>query len=154
MICYKNEFVKETLYQGWVPVISAMLIASAAGFILGIGVKTYSVIAVYQPVVNGVGGNLVAIFASRLSTSLHRTSTMGVPASWQPNTFLSYPYHTFFGSKNPEANTGKILLSLILPGHSIFFFALFYLKARETIELSVWLVIFYLIMAFVQVNKF
>ena len=73
---------------------------SIAGFILGIGVKIYSVIAVYQPVVNGVGGNLVAIFASRLSTSLHRTSTMGTPASWQPETFLSYPYQTFFGAQS------------------------------------------------------
>ncbi len=71
-----------------------------AGFILGIGVKIYSVIAVYQPVVNGVGGNLVAIFASRLSTSLHKTSTMGVPASWQPHSFLSYPYETFFGTQS------------------------------------------------------
>ena len=27
-ICYKNEFVKETLYQGWVPIIAAMLIST------------------------------------------------------------------------------------------------------------------------------
>ena len=136
--------------------ISAMLIASSAGFILGIGVKIYSVIAVFQPVVNGVGGNLVAIFASRLSTSLHKTSRMGEPAQWQPSSFISYPYQTFFGAKNPEANTAKILLSLILPGHSIFFFALFYIKASETygIELTVWLVLFYLIMAFIQVYKY
>lgn len=44
----------------------------------------YSDIAAFQPVVNGVGGNLVGIFASRLSTTLHRTSRQGTEASWAP----------------------------------------------------------------------
>lgn len=34
-------------------------------------------IAVFQPVINGVGGNLVAVQASRISTSLHRDSRLG-----------------------------------------------------------------------------
>lgn len=77
-----------------------MISFSVAGFILGIGVKVYSVIAIYQPVVNGVGGNLVAIFASRLSTSLHRTGKIGTQASWAPSNIFSYPYQTYFGSQS------------------------------------------------------
>ena len=62
----------------------AMVISSAGGAIMGFATKNYADIAAFQPVVNGVGGNLVAIFASRLSTALHRTSTQGSKASWSP----------------------------------------------------------------------
>jgi len=34
-------------------------------------------VAIFQPVVNGVAGNLVAIQASKLSTYLHQVSTIG-----------------------------------------------------------------------------
>lgn len=64
---------------------------------MGFAITVYKDIAVFQPVVNGVGGNLVAIFASRLSTALHRTSTQGSIPSWAPKKFYAYPYDTFFG---------------------------------------------------------
>jgi solute carrier family 41 len=51
---------------------------------MGLATTNYTDIAAFQPVVNGVGGNLVAIFASRLSTALHRTSTQGCKPSWSP----------------------------------------------------------------------
>jgi hypothetical protein len=37
----------------------------------------YKDLAVYQPVVNGVGGNLVSVQASRLSTELHKDNELG-----------------------------------------------------------------------------
>lgn len=76
------------------------MLSSGAGFILGIAVEDFPVAAVYQPVVNGVGGNLVAIFASRLSTALHKTSKMGKKADWAPTSIFSYPYHTYFGNQS------------------------------------------------------
>ncbi len=100
--CYTNEFVKETLHQGWVPIITAMLISSAAGAILDESNVLYSCVAIFQPVVNGVGGNLVAILASRLSTSIHRSSVKGSYPSWAPKTWLAYPYETFFGKESKE----------------------------------------------------
>lgn len=151
-ICYHNEFVKETLHQGWIPIIAAMLISSAAGAILDESNKIYSVVSIYQPVMNGVGGNLVAIMASRLSTSIHRTSIKGRYPDWSPKTYLAYPYQTFFGSKNPEAKTIQLLCLLILPGHITFFFTLFYIPSEgKNVELSASLVCFYLIVAFIQV---
>lgn len=150
--CYKNEFVKETLRQGWVPIIMAMLISSAAGAILDESNVMYSCVAIFQPVVNGVGGNLVAILASRLSTSIHRTSTKGTYPTWSPKTLLSYPYETFFGKQNPEATTTQLLTLLILPGHVVFFFMLFYLTKEESgLELTFSLVAFYMLVTFVQV---
>ena len=67
---------------------------------MGFAVSRYEDIAVFQPVVNGVGGNLVAIFASRLSTSLHRSSQMGIPPPWAPNSLIDYPVDTFFSKKS------------------------------------------------------
>jgi solute carrier family 41 len=37
----------------------------------------YKDLAVYQPVINGVGGNLVSVQASRLSTELHKNNELG-----------------------------------------------------------------------------
>ena len=67
---------------------------------MGTALYVYADIAVFQPVINGVGGNLVAIFASRLSTSLHRTSNQGKKASWEPKHWYLYPFHTFFAKSS------------------------------------------------------
>jgi len=48
-----------------------------AGLILDIMMAKYKDIAVYQPVINGVGGNLVSVQASRLSTELHKDNELG-----------------------------------------------------------------------------
>ena len=56
---------------GWVPVIASMVISSGGGFILDFALAGNPGVAVYSPVINGVGGNLVAVFSSRISTFLH-----------------------------------------------------------------------------------
>jgi cation transporter-like permease len=63
---------------------------SLGGLILGFAVDYYNGIAVFQPVINGVGGNLVAVFASRLSTTLHKTAVKGVAADWAPKLVLGF----------------------------------------------------------------
>ena len=47
-----------------------------------------------------MGGNLVAIYASRLSTVLFQTSNMGSWASWSPKEFSLYPIEAFVGKKS------------------------------------------------------
>ena len=69
---------------------------------MGFAVSRYEDIAVFQPVVNGVGGNLVAIFASRLSTSLHRTSQLGFAPPWAPDSLCDYPVDTFIAKKSKQ----------------------------------------------------
>ena len=98
--CFKNGFVKETLFHGWIPIIIAMFISSCAGIILERSIQYYPGIAVYQPVVNGIGGNLVAIYASRLSTVLHETSKMGTWATWSPPKFYLYIKDAFIGKRS------------------------------------------------------
>jgi solute carrier family 41 len=74
----QNKHTKEVLSSGWTPVVLAMLISSIGGVILDMTVALFKGIAVFQPVINGVGGNLVAVQASRISTSLHRDAKLGV----------------------------------------------------------------------------
>jgi hypothetical protein len=113
----KNSFVKETLSQGWLPIIVAMLgkfklshvislltrnannqkVSSISGVILDYAIKVYRIIVIYQPVINGVGGNIVSVYASRLSTALFRTAKPGYFASWAPKKCIYYIKDAFFG---------------------------------------------------------
>jgi hypothetical protein len=78
--------------------------SSAAGIILDIAIKIYSSIAIYQPVVNGVGGNLVAIFASRIGTALYSTEIPGKWATWAPRRWYNFPLDVFFCEKSKQQN--------------------------------------------------
>lgn len=53
--------------MGWI-----LLNFSVGGLILDYTVSNYKGVAVFQLVINGVGGNLAAVQASRISTSLHK----------------------------------------------------------------------------------
>ena len=68
-------------------------------------------IAVYQPVINGAGGNLVAIQASRLSTFLHSGHA---------------------GAKEADSRCRRVLLGLAVPGHVVFVYAIDLLRAGHT----------------------
>lgn len=72
VLARRNSLTNKVLSDGWSPVLSAMIISSFGGLILDFTVKTFKGIAVFQPVISGVGGNLVAVQASRLSTALHQ----------------------------------------------------------------------------------
>lgn len=146
-----NEFVKDALRDGWVPVIIAMLISSLGGLILGFAVDYYNGIAVFQPVINGVGGNLVAVFASRLSTTLHKTAVKGVAADWAPKSVLSIPFQAFFGKKNPESTTARVLILISIPGHVLFMLSISKIKAGH-VSLTPDFVIFFLSAAFLQIS--
>lgn len=107
---YRNEFVRETLFHGWAPIIIAMLISSAAGILLDVAIESFSSLAIYQPVVNGVGGNLVAIFASRLSTCLYTFNEPGKWADWAPKKYILYPFEAFFAKKSKLLSLTRLFI--------------------------------------------
>lgn len=51
---------------------------SFGGLILDSVVDVYHGFAIFQPIINGIGGNLVSVQASRTSTMLHQSSIMGI----------------------------------------------------------------------------
>lgn len=148
LISKRNPYTKKVLYTGWTPVISAMGISSLGGLILDMTVSRFRGIAVFQPVINGVGGNLVAVHASRISTSLHQTSELGhLPL--HVNRLCMDPFKSFFG-KDTHAKTSRVLMLLVVPGHLIFTYTIYYVKAGHT-SLTLVFVCVYLFAAVLQV---
>ena len=76
-IARRNSFTHELVHSGWTPVISAMMISSGGGFFLDSAVERYDKLPPFQPVICGVGGNLVAVAASKISTKLHKNHKLG-----------------------------------------------------------------------------
>merc|ERR1712037_124672 len=71
-LAYNNEHVSDVLRVGWTPVLMAMLIASGGGFVLEMAVEHFKGVTLFAPVMNGSGGDLVGIQASRMTTYLHK----------------------------------------------------------------------------------
>ncbi|EFX82802.1 hypothetical protein DAPPUDRAFT_302359 [Daphnia pulex] len=156
LICVasSNSLTREVLSSGWSPVLAAMTISSMGGIILDCTVKAYNGIAVFQPVINGVGGNLVAVQASKLSTWLHKRGRPGEfpvnSASDRVVSSVCVSPISAFCTGGVHAKTARVLLLLVLPGHVIFTLAIYYLQAGHTSLTPVFFVI-YMFSAFLQV---
>ena len=115
---------RDILVNGWTPVLCAMVISSLGGRILSSAVANFPDIAVFQPVINGVAGNLVGIHASRISTELHRTSRLGTLPRELKNQNIQSPSITFLPSTSSllskNATAARALLFLVVPGHLVF----------------------------------
>lgn len=81
-------------------VLSAMVISSLGGTILNQTIVKFPKVASYQPVINGVAGNLVGVQASRLSTALHQQKKND--------------------GNSKSDDTERLLIGLVVPGHLIF----------------------------------
>ncbi|KAJ1893387.1 hypothetical protein LPJ66_005793 [Kickxella alabastrina] len=66
-----NEQMSHHIYKGWLPLLYAAITSSVAGLIVEKCADKYPGMPALVPVLNGIGGNIGTVFASRLSTSLH-----------------------------------------------------------------------------------
>lgn len=148
-IASKNQYTHTVLFSGWSPVVTAMIISSIGGLILDFTVSQYKGVAVFQLVINGVGGNLVAVQASRISTELHSMSRPGhLPSHMQ---VCISPCSAFCDSKETShAGTAKMLMLMVIPGHLIFSYTISYLQAGHTSFTFIFMVV-YLTCALLQV---
>lgn len=48
------------------------------GLVLNRAVEVFGGFVVFQPIINGIGGNLVSVQASKISTMLHQSSILGI----------------------------------------------------------------------------
>ncbi|CAG0914424.1 unnamed protein product [Notodromas monacha] len=120
------------------------------GMILGYAVGIYKGIAVFQPVINGAGGNLAAVQASRLSTFLHTRCPFGqLPASCH-GTVWANPCK-LFADPGSESATIRVLLAFVIPGHVIFALFIAFFNAGHT-AVSPAFMAFYLTAAVLQVT--
>ncbi|KAF5303890.1 hypothetical protein FQR65_LT08084 [Abscondita terminalis] len=145
----RNVYTRQVLDSGWTPVISAMLISSVGGLILDFTVSQYKGVAVFQLIINGVGGNLVAVQASRISTELHSRATLGhLPKGMR---ICLSPCGAFCDKdKTNHASTARMLMIMVIPGHLIFSYTISYLQAGHTSLTPIFMVV-YLSAAMLQV---
>uniref|UniRef100_H2ZNE7 SLC41A/MgtE integral membrane domain-containing protein n=1 Tax=Ciona savignyi TaxID=51511 RepID=H2ZNE7_CIOSA len=149
-LAHRNEYTREVVKYGWEPVIMAMVISSTGGFILDFALLKNPGVAVFAPVMNGVGGNLVAVQASRISTHLHSSGVpMGIlPASEEPGCVT--PCYTFFGKNNPHSGSAKVMWLMVIPGQLIFLFTIEQLQAGHT-SITPQFIAVYLMVSLIQV---
>lgn len=58
-----------------------ILHSRTGGVILDMAVELFNGYEIFQPIINGIGGNLVSVQASRISTMFHKTAIKGfIPA--------------------------------------------------------------------------
>ncbi|KAJ8245529.1 hypothetical protein GJAV_G00271710 [Gymnothorax javanicus] len=149
VISSKHPASRTLLYSGWEPVITAMVISSIGGLILDKTVSDPNLagIVVYTPVINGIGGNLVAIQASRISTHLHFHSAPGDIPEEAKGCYC--PCRTFCGS-GANHRSAQVLLLLVIPGHLIFLYTIHLMKSGHTTLTPIFMAV-YLAAALLQV---
>ncbi|XP_055018620.1 solute carrier family 41 member 1-like, partial [Boleophthalmus pectinirostris] len=150
VIARRSRPIREVLWSSWQPVILAMSISSIGGLILDKTVSdpTFEGMAMFTPVINGVGGNLVAIQASRMSTYLHYWSSPGQLPPKMSGTCPSL--HATFCSKDVDARSARVLLLLVAPGHMLFLYTIYLLQGGHT-ALTLTFISSYLSAALLQV---
>lgn len=131
----------------WYPLFTAMIISSISGIILNIAIAKSREIALFQPIICGVGGNLVAVQASRLSTYLHRNQP--ITSLPEGEKICLNPFR-LFTSDGPAFNIARLLMAIVMPGQFLFYFFSMYLNSNPT-NPSIMFLLFYLIGAELQV---
>uniref|UniRef100_A0A8D3CA79 Solute carrier family 41 member n=1 Tax=Scophthalmus maximus TaxID=52904 RepID=A0A8D3CA79_SCOMX len=149
VISSKHPASRTLLYSGWEPVITAMVISSIGGLILDKTVSDPNLagIVVYTPVINGIGGNLVAIQSSRISTHLHFHCAPGEVPDEAKGCY--YPCRTFCGT-GANHRSAQVLILLVIPGHLIFLYTIHLMKSGHTTLTPIFMSV-YLAAAMLQV---
>ncbi|XP_032314719.1 solute carrier family 41 member 3 isoform X6 [Camelus dromedarius] len=151
LIARQSPPVLKVLKFGWVPIVLAMVISSFGGLILNktVSSQQYKGMAVFAPIVCGVGGNLVAIQTSRVSTYLHVWSMPGVLPLWMKKLWPD-PCSTFCTSE-VNSTSARVLLLLAAPGHLLFFYIVCLVEG-PTVPNDKTFVVLYLLAGLVQVT--
>ncbi|TDH14480.1 hypothetical protein EPR50_G00044480 [Perca flavescens] len=150
IIARRSPPVSDVLKSGWQPVILAMSVSSIGGLILDktIANPNFEGMAVFTPVINGVGGNLVAIQASRMSTYLHY---WGVPGALPFIMGVNCPGPcATLCSSDVNSKSARVLILLVVPGHLLFLYTIHLLQAGHT-AMTPTFIICYLSAALLQV---
>ncbi|XP_039618119.1 solute carrier family 41 member 2-like [Polypterus senegalus] len=126
-----------------------LVVGSIGGLILDKTVSDPNLagIVVYAPVINGIGGNLVAIQSSRISTHLHFHCIPGEVPEEAKGCY--YPCRTFCGS-GANHRSAQVLLLLVVPGHLIFLYTIHLMKSGHTTHTPIFKAV-YLTAALLQV---
>lgn len=146
-VVLRNKYTRNVLTSGWVPVLSALFISGFGGLILDRVVDEFYGFVIFQPIINGIGGNLVSVQASRISTTLHQTTIMGI---LPPSSKMWVSPWTALFRGSPYAKTARILICMAVLGELVFIFLADYMQ-HGTSLLHAYFVVSYLVVAVLQV---
>ncbi|XP_034933875.1 solute carrier family 41 member 1-like [Chelonus insularis] len=146
-IVLKNKYTRNVLTSGWTPVLSALFISGLGGLILSEAVDVLTGFVIFQPIINGIGGNLVSVQASRISTTLHQTSLMGI---LPPYTKIWVSPWKALVNGVPFAKTARLLIVMGVLGEIVFIYAADYIEQQQS-TLHVYFILSYILVAFLQI---
>lgn len=121
---------------------------SMGGLVLDTAQGDFNGFVVFQPIINGIGGNLVSIQASKISTMLHQSSILGIIP---PHTKIwENPFRALFRG-SIYAKTARILIIISIPGQILFIFVADIIHMSAS-TIGIVFVVCYITVSFVQVN--
>lgn len=123
------------------------IFSSLGGLVLDAAVGVFNGFVVFQPIINGIGGNLVSVQSSKISTMLHQSSILGIIP---PHAKIGeMPWRALFKGV-PYAKTARILILMSIPGQIIFIYAADYIHmSKSTIGLP--FILSYLTVSLIQI---
>ncbi|RWS09697.1 solute carrier family 41 member 1-like isoform X1 [Dinothrombium tinctorium] len=147
-IAWKNEHTNTAFFTGLIPIIIAMIIQNVSGAVMERSIARYSTLSAFQPVINGFGGDLVAVQCSRLSTNLHKTTALRKLPESEPNICVT-PWYAFFDA-NQMSRFALLLVFIAAPSQIPFVFII--LLSQETTQVTLLLFLMYTIACTLQVS--
>uniref|UniRef100_A0A0M3I6A7 MgtE domain-containing protein n=1 Tax=Ascaris lumbricoides TaxID=6252 RepID=A0A0M3I6A7_ASCLU len=143
-----TENTKGVLLYGWWSIVVAALIGCGGGLILQKAVIVFPGLAVFHPLITGLGGNRVSVQSSRQCTSLH---ICGYPLGTLPDhtsvwTYLN-PFRVFC-APGLDSKVAIVILFGAAP-FNVFFVILIFLTAKN-VHFTWTFVGAYILFAFVQ----
>lgn len=119
------------------------------GLVLERAVGEFAGFVVFQPIINGIGGNLVSVQSSKISTMLHQSSLPGIlPPHGK---IFELPWRALFHG-TPYAKSARILISMSIPGQILFIIIADYIHmSRSTIGAP--FIFSYMTVSLVQVKE-
>ena len=142
-LAFNCDQVRDLLLKGWTPVLSAMIISSLGGKILNSAIVDHPNIAAFQPIINGVAGNLVAVQASRISTRFHKEGKAADSDQEGVGVILSVR-----GGSNRVTSTA---FCFVIPGHAIFLQILNWIEPNPTVNSTKFMSLYFAV-ALIQVG--
>lgn len=143
----RNKYTRPVLTTGWVPVLSALFISGLGGLVLDKAVGLFNGFVVFQPIINGIGGNLVSVQASKISTMLHQSSIFGIVPPHAK--IFEAPWRALFKGV-PYAKTARILILMSIPGQVLFIYVADYIHMSES-TIGAPFVLSYLLVSLIQI---
>ncbi|XP_016982140.1 solute carrier family 41 member 1 [Drosophila rhopaloa] len=116
VVVLRNAFVRPVLMVSWIPVIGALCISQIAGFVLSSSVEDFRAFAIFSPIINGIGGNLVSVQASHMGSVLYRRSSLGLLP--EDSRILEWPHRVYLRG-TVYSRVARILIAISVPGNVV-----------------------------------